>query len=151
MLRAPCSDPLSTPDSCATTAAVVSGHGVASCHVSLPTSLDGNTDFPLTCDLWGTYLASRRFTNMPGPCTHGGLCWAPFHPCLLAVLVVLGMRGVGLAQCDAFKRIFVTSTTYDGNLGGLAGADAKCAARGAAAGLSGSAGSRGRSKTAQTQ
>jgi len=61
------------------------------------------------------------------------------------------MRGVGLAQCDAFKRIFVTSTTYDGNLGGLAGADAKCAARGAAAGLSGSAGSRGRSKTAQTQ
>src|SRR5262249_25298259 len=56
---------------------------------------------------------------------------------LPVVVLVLGMRGVGLAQCDAFKRVFVTSTTYDGNLGGLAGADAKCAARAAAAGLSG--------------
>ena len=57
--------------------------------------------------------------------------------CVLVVVFVLGMRGVGVAQCDAFKRVFVTSTTYDGNLGGLAGADAKCAARAAAAGLSG--------------
>jgi hypothetical protein len=32
---------------------------------------------------------------------------------------------------------FATSTTYDGNLGGVAGADAKCAARAGAAGLSG--------------
>ncbi len=35
------------------------------------------------------------------------------------------------------KRIFVTSTAYNGNLGGLAGADAKCAARATAVGLSG--------------
>ncbi|MBI3783775.1 MAG: hypothetical protein HY270_10250 [Deltaproteobacteria bacterium] len=35
------------------------------------------------------------------------------------------------------KIIFVTSTVYDGNLGGVAGADAKCAARAAAGGLSG--------------
>lgn len=34
-------------------------------------------------------------------------------------------------------RIFVTSTTYNGNLGGFSGADAKCAARATAAGLSG--------------
>jgi len=33
--------------------------------------------------------------------------------------------------------IFVTSTLYDGNLGGLAGADAACAARATAAGLGG--------------
>jgi uncharacterized protein DUF1554 len=34
-------------------------------------------------------------------------------------------------------RVFVTSTRYDGNLGGLAGADAKCQARADAAGLAG--------------
>ena len=34
-------------------------------------------------------------------------------------------------------RVFVTSTTYNGNLGGLAGADAKCQERAAAAGLAG--------------
>ena len=33
--------------------------------------------------------------------------------------------------------VFVTSTTYDGNLGGLAGGDAKCQARAAAVGLPG--------------
>ena len=36
------------------------------------------------------------------------------------------------------KRIFTTSTTYSGNLGGIAGADSKCQARAQAAGLTGS-------------
>jgi hypothetical protein len=40
-------------------------------------------------------------------------------------------------SCTAFKRVFVTSTSYDGNLGGPAGADAKCQARAVAGGLSG--------------
>ena len=35
------------------------------------------------------------------------------------------------------KKVFITSTKYDGNLGGLAGADAKCQARASAGGLSG--------------
>ena len=35
------------------------------------------------------------------------------------------------------KRIFVTSTTYSGNLGGLAGADSKCNARAVAGSLGG--------------
>jgi hypothetical protein len=35
------------------------------------------------------------------------------------------------------KRVFVTSTLYNGNLGGLAGADSKCQARAAAVGLPG--------------
>jgi hypothetical protein len=35
------------------------------------------------------------------------------------------------------KRVFVTSTLYDANLGGLAGADAKCQERAAASGLGG--------------
>lgn len=35
----------------------------------------------------------------------------------------------------AGKKVFVTSTIYDGNLGGLSGADAKCQARALAAGL----------------
>ncbi len=39
--------------------------------------------------------------------------------------------------CQATKTVFVTSTLYDGDLGGLAGADAKCQARAVAAGLRG--------------
>jgi len=35
------------------------------------------------------------------------------------------------------KLVFITSITYDGNLGGLTGADSKCQARASAAGLSG--------------
>jgi hypothetical protein len=44
-----------------------------------------------------------------------------------------------IPQCGtaSSKCIFVTSTTYSGNLGGLGGADAKCAARATAVGLSG--------------
>jgi hypothetical protein len=37
----------------------------------------------------------------------------------------------------AINRVFVTRTTYPGDLGGLAGADAKCASEAAAGGLSG--------------
>jgi hypothetical protein len=41
------------------------------------------------------------------------------------------------ASQSAQKRVFVTSTTYDGNLGGTDGADAKCQASAEAAGLGG--------------
>ncbi|MCB9686342.1 MAG: DUF1554 domain-containing protein [Alphaproteobacteria bacterium] len=40
-------------------------------------------------------------------------------------------------ELTARPRAFVTSTTYNGNLGGVAGADAKCQARADAAGLGG--------------
>lgn len=48
----------------------------------------------------------------------------------------------GVSSMDAgvigdYRRVFVTSTTYSGNLGGLPGADAKCQTRAQAAGLSG--------------
>ena len=36
-----------------------------------------------------------------------------------------------------YQKVFVTSTTYTGNLGGLSGADSKCQARATAANLSG--------------
>ena len=39
--------------------------------------------------------------------------------------------------CRAPRRAFVTSVAYDGNLGGLTGADARCQARADAAGLGG--------------
>lgn len=42
-----------------------------------------------------------------------------------------------LVTCVRRYRVFVTSTTYDGNLGGLEGADAKCQVQADAAGLSG--------------
>jgi hypothetical protein len=46
-------------------------------------------------------------------------------------------NGCGTGTCQPAKLVFVTSTTYNGNLGGVAGADAKCQARATAAGLSG--------------
>ncbi|MCY1004304.1 DUF1554 domain-containing protein [Nannocystis pusilla] len=47
------------------------------------------------------------------------------------------VAGDGCHECQAATRAFVTSTTYDGNLGGLEGAAAKCQARATAAGLGG--------------
>src|SRR5262245_41660475 len=63
---------------------------------------------------------------------------------ILLILVPAACTGVSSDPTDqprpvtGNKRMFVTSTTYQGgNLGGLAGADAKCADRAAAAGLTG--------------
>lgn len=53
-----------------------------------------------------------------------------------ARLSVLFGSGSG-GSSGGYVRIFVTSTTYDGNLGGIAGADAKCQARATAASLTG--------------
>ena len=56
-----------------------------------------------------------------------------------SVLVSLGNGESAQATYGIYGVItaFVTSTTYNGNLGGVAGADAKCQARASAAGLSG--------------
>lgn len=43
----------------------------------------------------------------------------------------------GFVDTSQPKRVFVTSTSYTGNLGGIAGANAKCAARASAASLTG--------------
>jgi hypothetical protein len=57
-----------------------------------------------------------------------------------SVVVSLGNGESDQASYVFQRRVtaFVTSTTYDGNLGGGAGADAKCQARAIAAGLTGS-------------
>ena len=52
---------------------------------------------------------------------------------VLVLLAGCGDDGGGLVG----KRVFTTSLTYDGALGGLAGADAKCAAAASGAGLTG--------------
>ncbi|MFO0674362.1 MAG: DUF1554 domain-containing protein [Polyangiaceae bacterium] len=76
---------------------------------------------------------------------------APFNVAVYAVpasplLVCTVTNGKGFAgpsmadisiACEKGHRIFLTSTVYDGNLGGLAGADAKCQARADAASLGG--------------
>jgi hypothetical protein len=46
-----------------------------------------------------------------------------------------GCTSAGDDDCAAPNRMFVTSVEYDGNLGGLAGADARCRERAQAAGL----------------
>ncbi len=50
--------------------------------------------------------------------------------------VLFGGSGSG-SNGKSYVRVFVTSTTYDGNLGGITGADAKCQARADAASLGG--------------
>ncbi|NUN04818.1 MAG: DUF1554 domain-containing protein [Bdellovibrio sp.] len=53
-----------------------------------------------------------------------------------ARLSVIFTGGSGGSE-RTYARAFITSTTYDGNLGGIAGADAKCQARANAASLGG--------------
>jgi hypothetical protein len=48
-----------------------------------------------------------------------------------------GAAGAGGSGGSAFKLVFVSSQLYDGNLGGLVGADAKCQSLASAAGLVG--------------
>lgn len=50
---------------------------------------------------------------------------------------VKACSGVVVPVIPSAKKVFVSSTTYKGNLGGVAGADAKCAARATAGGLTG--------------
>lgn len=67
----------------------------------------------------------------------------PSSPMLLVCTVTSGKGKAGPSMpepsitCVKAHRIFLTSTVYDGNLGGLAGADGKCQARATAAGLGG--------------
>jgi hypothetical protein len=58
--------------------------------------------------------------------------------CIKAI-VLLGVFGVYAAPAAdaAAYRVFTTSASYNGNLGGLSGADAKCAAAATSAGLGG--------------
>jgi hypothetical protein len=66
--------------------------------------------------------------------------WPPTQACS----VVAGGSGVVAhanvavqARCESLNVVFVSSARYGGDLGGLAGADAKCAALASAAGLAG--------------
>ena len=63
-------------------------------------------------------------------CTSLGYVYAGVLDCVIGACVF------DESGC-ASKLVFVTSTGYDGNLGGIAGADAKCAAAASAAGRSG--------------
>lgn len=71
-----------------------------------------------------TYYCSGTFGTCPTTCTSQAHCVDP-NTCSASNTCVLA------------KRVFVTSTTYTGNMGGLAGADAACNARAQAAGLPG--------------
>lgn len=64
-------------------------------------------------------------TNVKSSASHCGSCGEKCH----------GICKDG--TCVELRRVFVTSTLYNGNLGGLDGADAKCQARADAAGLTG--------------
>lgn len=68
-------------------------------------------------------------SNCNGCCDSTGACRLP-----TAMSTQCGSNG---EACVACKRIFVTNAQYDGNLGGLAGADQKCSTAAQAAGLGG--------------
>lgn len=56
---------------------------------------------------------------------------------LIILFNVLALAAFSFASAQTANRVFVTSATYDGNLGGLQGADQKCKNLAAAAGLGG--------------
>lgn len=69
-------------------------------------------------------------TGLPGATATGQSCAAGGY--------VTGFDANGDIICsNGPKTVFITSTTYTGNLGGIAGADAKCQARADAASISG--------------
>jgi len=65
----------------------------------------------------------------------GSLCSAPSR--LLCFQTGTGGPLPIITAPPASKKVFVTSTTYKGDLGGISGGDAKCQTRATAAGLSG--------------
>lgn len=79
----------------------------------------------------GTTDAKNTSLNSPMLTKSGGTFDRNYHS-LEAIANALGLPSVGGA-----KRIFLTSTTYNGSLGGVAGADAKCQARATAQSLGG--------------
>lgn len=72
-------------------------------------------------------LANGCETRTTTTATHCGMCG---RACMTGEVCVQG-------TCRLGRRVFVTSTTHTGNLGGLAGGDAICAARAQAASLGG--------------
>ncbi len=103
------------------------------------TKADG-TAAPNNCSDWtnSTNSASARFGYTEGTTgmwtDEGGIL------CDGSIRLICFQTGTGgslpsMTSPSGSKKVFVTSTTYDGNLGGLSGADAMCRAAAQAAGL----------------
>jgi hypothetical protein len=75
--------------------------------------------------------ATNLACGTPGVCSQFATCQGG-NTCVCNA----GYIGDGLT-CTKARQTFVTSTTYNGSLGGLAGADAACQARATAGGLTG--------------
>lgn len=87
-----------------------------------------------------TVGSGTLISGVNAPYTHTGLTNGATY-----YYIVTGANGAIVGQPSAeisatpqaFKKIFVTSISYNGNLGGITGADANCATRAAAAPISG--------------
>jgi len=96
-------------------------------------------------DIWldinSNWVNGREGENCgePGWICENGICRGTLGAsCLIDGDCLSGYVCNVSGECEsARKRVFVTSTTYNGNLGGLSGADAKCQTQADAAGLGG--------------
>jgi hypothetical protein len=84
-------------------------------------------------------LATTECRASASPCDAAEVCSGSAVDCPADLPVVCNDAGDVCIEgaCDPGRRVFVTSTLHDGNLGGAAGAHAICQARAMSAGLSG--------------
>jgi hypothetical protein len=83
------------------------------------------------CKVGAVTCAFPSGTQTCAPDARGCLTWGPVQDC--ASRQLCDQTVFGQARCADYRRVFVTSGVFSGNLGGLAGADAKCQAAAAAA------------------
>ncbi|HTJ44209.1 MAG TPA: InlB B-repeat-containing protein [Kofleriaceae bacterium] len=94
--------------------------------INCPGTCSAGFNYGTSVTLTATPQAGYVFTGWSGACSGTAAC-----------NVTISAATSVTATFDTPNIVFVTSTTYTGNLGGLAGADAACQARANAAGLGG--------------
>lgn len=114
----------------------------SSCSASVSITGSGSPEFRICTDSacstvingWG--LSSQTVSN--GQYVQARLTTSASNGTDTATVTVGSTVGTFSVDTAAtYKAVFITSTLYSGNLGGLAGADAKCASAATAAGLAG--------------
>ena len=95
----------------------------------LSVTADGAAEFTTTINSGAAYAVTVR--TQPSDTQLLCAVAAPASGTIAAADVTVNV------SCARNRKVFITSTAYDGNMGGLAGADAKCQAHATAAGLPG--------------
>ena len=107
--------------------------GTCTLACKLPDCGDGFVQAGETCDDKNHVQTDGCLSNCQLAACGDGYVWAGHEQCDDGNDV----QGDGCFECEPAKRMFVSGATYNGNLGGLSGAAAKCQERAAVYGLGG--------------